>query len=90
MESEWDPKKARTNLRKHGVRFADAVLVLEDDDALTMLDESSDDEERWLTLGRDAIGRVLVVVYTWRDGRARIISARQATDRERLTYKEGQ
>jgi uncharacterized DUF497 family protein len=72
------------------VRFADAVLVLEDDDALTMLDESSDDEERWLTLGRDALGRVLVVVYTWRDGRARIISARQATDRERLTYKEGQ
>lgn len=90
MESEWDPKKARTNLRKHGVRFADAVLVLEDDYALTMLDESSDDEERWLTLGLDAVGRVLVVVYTWRDGRARLISARQATPRERRIYEEGQ
>jgi uncharacterized DUF497 family protein len=90
MEFEWDPKKARTNFRKHGVRFADAVLVLEDANALTMLDESSADEERWVTLGLDPIGRVLVVVYTRRDGRARIISARQATARERRTYEEGQ
>jgi uncharacterized DUF497 family protein len=90
MESEWDPKKARTNLRKHGVRFADALLVLEDGHALTMRDESSDDEDRWVTLGLDALGRILVVIYTWRNGRARIISARQATARERRTYEEGQ
>jgi uncharacterized DUF497 family protein len=86
MESEWDPKKARTNLRKHRIRFADALLVLEDGHALTMRDESSDDEERWVTLGLDALGRILVVIYTWRNGRARIISARQATARERRTY----
>ena len=55
MESEWDPKKARLNIQKHGVRFADALLVLEDAHGLTMRDES-EEEERWVTLGADALG----------------------------------
>jgi uncharacterized protein len=63
---EWDPAKARANFAKHGVRFADAVSVLEDDLALTIRDPSSEDEERWITLGRNILGRVIVVVYTWR------------------------
>jgi uncharacterized DUF497 family protein len=62
---EWDPAKARANFAKHGVRFADAVAVLEDDLALTMRDPSSEDEGRWITLGRNSLGRLVVVVYTW-------------------------
>ena len=73
MSYEWDPAKARANFAKHGVRFADAVTVLEDDLALTMLDPSSDLEERWITLGRNALGRVIVVVYTWRGENVRLI-----------------
>ena len=63
---EWDPAKAKTNFAKHRVRFADAMTVLEDDLALTIRDPFSEEEERWITLGRDALGRLLVVVYIWR------------------------
>ncbi|MGO9255988.1 MAG: BrnT family toxin [Bryobacteraceae bacterium] len=88
MEVEWDPAKARLNARKHGVAFADAVAALKDVEALTMRDALSDDEERWVTLGLDAFGRVLVVVYTWRGERVRLISVRRATPRERRRYEE--
>ena len=88
MESEWDPAKAWANFTKHGVRFADAVTALEDDSALTIRDLSSEDEERWVTMGLDASGRLLVVVYTWRGERVRLISARQATRHERRQYEE--
>jgi len=84
---EWDAAKARTNARKHGVEFADAVAALEDEDGLTMPDEDSESEERFVTLGRDAFGRILVVVYAWRDENIRLISARKATRRERETYE---
>ena len=86
--TEWDPSKARLNLRKHGISFADAVASLEDEGALTMRDPFSDDEERWVTMGRDSLGRVLVVVYTWRAERVRLISARKATARERRRYED--
>lgn len=89
MGYEWDPAKARHNLRKHGVDFADAVTVLEDDAALTIRDPFSEQEQRWITLGMDALGRLLVVVYTWRGDRIRLISARPATPRERRQYEEG-
>lgn len=89
MEVEWDPAKAHVNVRKHGVEFADAVAVLKDVAALTMRDVSSDDEERWVALGLDAFGRVLLVVYTWRDEWVRLISALTATPRERRQYEEG-
>ena len=83
------PKKARLNARKHGIQFADAVLVLEDDNALTTTEHAADGEERWITLGVDALGRILVVVYTWRKSGVRIISARPATPGERDRYAEG-
>ena len=89
MGFEWDPKKARLNVLKHGVHFSDAVSVLEDESALTVVEESADGEERWVTLGIDALGRVMVVVYTWRGRTARIISARLATHSERRQYGEG-
>lgn len=86
-DCEWDPAKAASNFQKHGIRFADAVTALEDDLALT-IEDSTVEEERWVTLGRDGLGRVLVVVYTWRGEHLRLISARKATRRERWQYEE--
>jgi hypothetical protein len=83
----WDPDKSAANLRKHGVHFADAVTVLDDDFGLTIADSVSEEEERWITLGAEALGRVLVVVYAWRGDTIRLISARQATPRERHQYE---
>jgi len=88
MVVEWDPAKAQQNVRKHGVSFADAVTALEDERALTDRDVSSNDEERWVTMGIDGEGRVLVVVYTWRGENLRLISARNATRGERRVYEE--
>ncbi len=89
MLVEWDPRKAKLNVRKHGIQFADAVAVLEDERALTMPDISSSEEERWVTIGLDPFGDLIVVVYTWRGDNARLISARKATPRERRLYEEG-
>jgi hypothetical protein len=86
VDYEWDPKKAILNLKKHEVSFADAVTVFADDRALTM-DDPQPEEERHITIGMDALGRVLLVVYTWRSNRIRIISARQATPNERKQYE---
>jgi hypothetical protein len=86
VDYEWDETKAQTNRRDHGIDFADAATVFEDDFALTALDDASD-EDRFVTLGMDAVGRLLVVVYTWRGDRIRIISARKATKPERRHYE---
>ena len=86
VEVEWDPAKARLNLRKHGVDFADAATALHDEMGITIPDDDPD-EERFLTLATDALGRVLVITYTWRGPRIRLISARPATRRERRQYE---
>ena len=89
-EFEWDSRKAAVNRRKHGIDFADATAVFEDERALTVKDEiTAVDETRMLTLGRDAMGRLLVVAYTWRGERIRLISARRATSSERRQYRGG-
>lgn len=88
MDFEWDERKAAANLRKHKVDFADAATVFHDELCITVLDDHPR-ENRFLALGSDALGRVLVVVYTWRDGRARLISARKATRNERRQYEGG-
>ncbi len=85
VDVEWDARKAASNRKKHGVDFADAATVLSDDAAITIVDEHFD-ERRWVTIGMDALGRVLVVVYTRREGRVRLISARAATKRELGQY----
>ena len=85
-EFEWDDRKAHVNLRDHGVDFADAVSALEDPRALTISDDREDHEERLVTIGLDFLGRLLVVVYTWRGDRIRLISARKATSREQRSY----
>ena len=88
MTYEWDPDKAKANLIKHYIRFAEAVIALEDERALTIRDLYSEEEERWVTLGMDGFGRVLVVVYTWRADNIRLISARLSTPRERRQYEK--
>lgn len=90
MRYEWDPAKAKANLAEHGVHFADAVFVFSDDVALTIHDPHSE-EERYITVGMDALARVLVVVWTWRgEGTIRLISARRATRNERELYARGE
>jgi uncharacterized DUF497 family protein len=90
-EFEWDGRKAAANRRRHGIDFADAAAVFEDERALTVPDEiTAVDETRMLTLGRDAMARLLVVAYTWRGERIRLISARRATPNERRHYRESE
>ena len=87
---EWHPLKASANLRAHGVRFAEAVTVLEDDYALTREDPDATREERFVTLGLSDQGNLLVVVYTYREPLAiRIISAWRANAKQRKLYEEG-
>ncbi len=86
MELEWDPEKAAENLTKHGIGFVDAALVLSDELAVTISDRDAD-EARFVTVGLDGLGRLLVVVYAWRGDRIRVISARRATGRERRQYE---
>lgn len=86
---EFDPAKAAANLRKHGVSFAHAEQALRDPHAATIEDPDVQDELRLVTLGMDALGRVLVVVHTPRGERTRLISARKASRREREQYAKG-
>ena len=83
---QWDAEKAAANLRKHGVDFADAETALRDEMAMTVADDDPM-EERFVTLGMDALGRLLVVVYEWREDDVRLISARKATRAERTQYE---
>ena len=84
---DWDPTKGRINLAKHGVAFADAALVLEDPLALTQGDLAVAGEERFVTLGEDPRKQLLVVVWTPRGERFRLLSARRATTAERRQYE---
>ncbi len=85
MSYQWNPDKASSNQIKHGISFSDAVTVFEDDLAITIEDQRYD-EERFITIGIDAIGQILVVVYTWRGNEIRLISARKADRSERQQY----
>ena len=86
---EWDPEKAASNLRKHGIHFSDASAVLFDPLALTNEDARASGEQRFVTVGADAAGRVVVIVYSHRGKGIRLISARAATRNERKAYEEG-
>ena len=83
---EFDPVKAKANFRKHRVNFADAEQVLHDTNALTVDDPDAEDERRSITIGMDSLGRVLVVVYTLRGKKIRLISARKASPGEMEQY----
>ena len=88
MEFEWDPEKAAANVKKHGVEFAEAMTIFGDPLELTIPDpDHSTDERRFLSIGLSAGGRLLVVAYTERAGRTRIINAREASSKERKNYE---
>ena len=63
MEIKWNPQKAEANFRKHKIRFSDAESVLFDPMTLTIEDQIIDQEQRFLSVGSDALGRILVIVY---------------------------
>ena len=93
LDVTWDDSKAQSNLLKHGVSFAQAATVMLDPLALTVFDEAhSGAEERWFTLGQTSEQRLLAVVHTYQmldanRARIRLITAREATRRERLQYE---
>jgi uncharacterized DUF497 family protein len=89
MKATWDSAKAESNFRKHKIRFSDAEAALFDPMALTIEDKSAESEQRFVSVGSDALNRVVVVVYTYRGADIRLISARRATRKERKTYEEG-
>jgi uncharacterized DUF497 family protein len=88
MDFEWDTDKATLNFEKHGVRFPDAATVFGDPLEVTIPDpDHSDGESRFLSIGVSREGRLLVVAYTERQDSVRIVSAREATPRERRCYE---
>jgi uncharacterized DUF497 family protein len=90
MKIEWDPKKAKSNLEKHGVSFEEAATALSDPMAATGADpDHSINEERYVTFGVSEKGRLVVVSHTEKDQTIRIISARKASKGERELYEEG-
>ena len=87
MKITFDPNKAAINHRKHGIRLSDAESVLFDALALTREDKDAEGEQRFLTIGVDDTGRLLVIVFTYRGEEIRLISARPATAKEREYYE---
>ena len=86
---DWDPVKAASNLRKHGVGFEEAATAFADPLSVTLPDpDHSQGEERLLLLGRGSSGRFLIVAFTDRGDTLRIISARAITPRERRAYEQ--
>ncbi len=87
--AQWDPKKAETNLAKHGVSFEEAATVFEDYFACSIPDKThSVSERRFVTIGRSSLSRVLLVINVIWDTDVRIISARKPTNSERKTYDQ--
>ncbi|HMO47962.1 MAG TPA: BrnT family toxin [Rubrivivax sp.] len=89
MDIDWDSAKAAANLREHGVSFAEAATVLNDDYALTREDPDAFGEQRFVSLGMSATGALLVVVYTHREPIVRIISSWKANKPQRKLYEKG-
>ncbi len=90
MDFEWDDTKAESNERKHGVSFAEAMTVFADPLALTGFDPGhSDDDDRFITMGTSTAGRLLIVSHTDRGDKIRLLSAREASRRERRDYEDG-
>ena len=88
IDFEWDPDKARTNLRKHGVAFKEAATVFRDPLSITVYDpDHSEEENRFVTVGSSVAGRLLIVAHTDRGARTRIISARELTHAESEAYE---
>ena len=89
MEFDWDGNKAEANLSKHGVSFDEAKTVFDDPLYIDFYDpDYSDEEDRYIIIGESQQRRLLIVSYTERDHKIRLISAREVTKREREDYEE--
>ena len=89
MTATFDPKKDAANLKKHGVSLAEGDGVLSNSLAVTIEDQLTEGEQRFVTLGANTFGSLMVVVWTHQDDDVRIISVRKPTRKERRTYEEG-
>ena len=88
---EWDDRKAKQNIQKHGISFEEATTVFGDPFSITIYDPlHSKEEDRFVILGMSNKNRILVVVHTERNDRIRIISARKATKKERKQYESNE
>ncbi len=88
MTVAFDPDKNAANIAKHGVSLAEGDGVLLDPLGLTVEDESADGERRWVTIGANSFGELRVVVWTQREGNARLISVRKPEPKERRDYED--
>ena len=89
VSAEFDPKKDAANIRKHGVSLSEGDGVLNDPLALTVIDDAADGEQRFVTIGMNAFGSLMVVVHTPRGSGTRTISVRKADPKERRNYEKG-
>lgn len=89
MFTEFDPKKDAANIKKHGVSLSEGDGVLNDPLALTVEDASAEGEQRFVTIGMNTFGSLMVVVHTPRDDGSRTISVRKADPKERRNYEKG-
>ncbi len=90
IEFEWNEDKAKANLSKHGISFDEATTVFNDPFYVDFYDpDHSDDEDRYIMIGESQQRRLLIVSYTERRHKTRLISAREATKGEKETYEEG-
>jgi len=90
MEFEWDPQKAKSNLSKHDISFEEAKTVFEDPLYVDFYDpDHSEAEHRYIIIGESSKNRLLLVAYTERGDKIRLISARPATKQEEKAYQEG-
>ena len=87
-EFEWDEDKAESNLKKHHVSFAEAATIFNDPNIASIPDpDHSEVEDRFISIGRSFIARILIVIHTFRNTRIRLISARKATKAEKKKYE---
>jgi len=89
MKITWDPVKAKSNRLKHRVFFSEVEPVFFDPKAISIEDTDSEDEARYLVIGLDSLGRLVVVAYTYRESVIRLISARKASKTEQRAYEKG-
>lgn len=90
MKFEWDKQKAKSNLSKHGISFEEAQTVFNDPLYIDFYDpDHSEDEDRYIIVGESSNSRVLLISYTERGNKIRLISARQVTQQELIAYGEG-
>jgi uncharacterized DUF497 family protein len=88
VSAEFDPKKDAANLKRHGVSLSEGDGVLNDPLALTVEDDSAEGEHRFVTIGMNLLGSLMVVIHTPRQDGARIISVRKADPKERRNYEK--